>query len=73
MAIRKRKILLHREWMTRSYVVTLGFVFFRLFVGITSAFEIGTIIERLEAASWFCWAFPLIIGEVFIQRKKLFA
>lgn len=73
MAIRKGKIPLHREWMTRSYVVTMGFVFFRLFVGVTSAFGIGTLIERLEGASWFCWAFPLLIGEVFIQRKKLFA
>lgn len=71
-AIRKRKIVLHREWMTRSYIVTMGFVFFRLFVGVTSAFEVGTIFERLEAASWFCWAFPLLIGEIFIQKKKLF-
>ena len=71
-AIRKRKILLHREWMTRSYIVTMGFVFFRIFVGVTTALEVGTLFERLETASWFCWAFPLLIGEIFIQRKKLF-
>ena len=71
-AIRKRKIELHREWMTRSYIVTMGFVFFRLFVGATSALEIGTLFERLEAASWFCWAFPLLLGELIIQKKKLF-
>ena len=70
-AIRKKKITLHREWMTRSYIVTMGFVFFRIFVGATSALEVGTIFERLEAASWFCWAYPLLIGELFIQRKKL--
>ena len=73
LAIRKHKILLHRQWMTRSYIVTMGFVFFRIFVGVTSALEIGTIIERLEAASWFCWAFPLLFGEIIIQRKKIFA
>lgn len=72
LAIRKRKIVLHREWMTRSYIVTMGFVFFRLFVGVSSALEVGTLFERLEAASWFCWAYPLLIGEIFIQRKKLF-
>jgi len=71
-AIQKRKIVLHREWMTRSYIVTMGFVFFRLFVGVTSALEVGTLFERLETASWFCWAYPLLIGEVFIQKKKLF-
>ena len=70
-AIRKRKIVLHREWMTRSYIVTMGFVFFRVFVGVTTAMEVGTLFERLEAASWFCWAFPLLIGEIFIQKKKL--
>jgi uncharacterized membrane protein YozB (DUF420 family) len=71
-AIRKRKIVLHREWMTRSYIVTMGFVFFRLFVGVTTALGVGTLFERLETASWFCWAFPLLIGEIFIQKKKLF-
>ena len=71
-AIQKRKIVLHREWMTRSYIVTMGFVFFRIFVGVTSALEVGTLFERLETASWFCWAYPLLIGEIFIQRKKLF-
>jgi uncharacterized membrane protein YozB (DUF420 family) len=71
LAINKRKIVLHREWMTRSYIVTMGFVFFRLFVGVTSALEVGTLFERLETASWFCWAYPLLIGELFIQRKKL--
>ncbi|MFC4721022.1 DUF2306 domain-containing protein [Geojedonia litorea] len=73
LAIRKQKVLLHREWMTRSYIVTMGFVFFRVFVGITSVFEIGTLFERLEAASWFCWAFPLLFAEISIQRKKLLA
>ena len=73
LAIKKHKLALHREWMTRSYIVTMGFVFFRLFVGITNALEIGTLFERLEAASWFCWAFPLLFGEIIIQRKKLLA
>lgn len=72
-AIKKHKIELHKDWMTRSYVVTMGFVFFRLFVGISSALEIGTLFDRLEAASWFCWAFPLLFLEIILQRKKVFA
>jgi len=58
--------------MIRSYVVTLGFVFFRMFVGVTSAFEVGTLFDRLNAASWFCWAFPLLITEAILQGMKLF-
>lgn len=66
------KILLHSQWMTRSYIVTMSFVFFRVVTAITSYFDIGTPTERLEVASWFSWAFPLLIGEVLIQRKTLF-
>ena len=57
--------------MIRSYVVTLGFVFFRAFVGVTTALEVGTLHERLGAASWFCWAFPLLVTELILQGRKL--
>lgn len=70
-AIRRRLYEQHMEWMIRSYVVTLGFVFFRIFVGISSAFEIGTIIERLGVASWICWSIPLLITEAFLQWRKM--
>ena len=72
-AVRRRRYLQHQEWMIRSYVVTLGFVFFRMFVGITSALEVGTQFDRLNAASWFCWAFPLLITEAVIQGRKIIA
>jgi hypothetical protein len=70
-SIRKRLIAQHQEWMIRSYVVTFAFVHFRIFVGIMEAAGIGTQIERLGAASWFCWAFPLLITEVALQSKKI--
>ncbi len=34
-AINSRAIVQHREWMIRSYVVTLAFVFFRIVVAVT--------------------------------------
>ena len=69
-AIRRAEIQLHREWMSRSFILTTGFIFFRVFITISEYFEIGSASARLEVGSWFCWAFPLIIGEVFIQRKR---
>lgn len=72
LAVRRHMYVQHKEWMIRSYVVTLGFVFFRMFVGVTSALEVGTLFERLTAASWFCWAFPLLITEAIIQGRKMF-
>ena len=72
-AIRRRLIEQHQEWMIRSYVVTFGFVFFRmLFVGLQSA-EVGTLPEQLGASAWFCWSLPLVVTEAFLQGRKVFA
>jgi hypothetical protein len=70
-AIKKRLILQHKEWMIRSYVVTLGFVNFRIFVGILEVAGVGSVVERLNAASWFCWAFPLLVTEAVLQGRKI--
>ena len=71
LAILKKKFIMHMEWMIRSYIVTLGFVFFRLFLGGTIALDIGTMQERLIGAAWICWALPLLLTEVCIQGRKL--
>jgi uncharacterized membrane protein len=71
-AIRNGRTMAHREWMIRSYVTTMGFVFFRAFVGFTEALGLGSgVIERVGAASWFCWAVPLLLTEVLLQQKRV--
>jgi uncharacterized membrane protein len=72
-AIRRGLIHQHQEWMTRSYVVTFAFVTFRIFTGIMQATGVGTLQEELAAASWFCWAVPLLITEAVLQGRKIFA
>lgn len=72
-AIRRRMIEQHQEWMIRSYVVTFGFVFFRMmFLGLQSA-EAGTLPEQLAASAWICWSLPLVVTEAFIQGRKIVA
>ena len=72
-AIRRRLIEQHEEWMIRSYVVTFGFVFFRMaFIGLQAA-EIGTLPEQLAASAWFCWSLPLVVAEAFLQGRKVFS
>ena len=73
LAIRRSLLQQHQEWMIRSYVVTFGFVFFRILVGILQATGTGTLSEQLAAASWFCWAAPLLITEAILQGRKIFA
>jgi hypothetical protein len=70
-AIRKRMISQHQEWMVRSYVTTFAFVTFRFFVGFLQVTGVGTLVEQLNAASWFCWAVPLLITEAIIQGRKV--
>ncbi len=72
-AIRRHLYEQHKEWMIRSYVVTTAFVTFRVFVGVLQATGVGTIVEELTAASWFCWAVPLLINEAILQGRKIMA
>jgi len=72
-AVRRGLLQQHQEWMIRSYVVTFAFVTFRIFAGIMQATGVGTLQEQLGAASWFCWAVPLLITETIIQGRKILA
>lgn len=71
-AVLKRQIVQHKEWMIRSYVVTFGFVFFRLLYESMLALEIATRQEIVSAVSWMCWALPLLITELVLQGRKIF-
>jgi hypothetical protein len=34
---------------------------------------VGSLQEQLAAASWFCWAGPLLVTEAILQGRKIFA
>lgn len=75
-AIRYRNFDQHREWMIRSYVVILAFVFFRALAGSMEAAGIGGSgiagdIARATLAAWCWWAIPLLVTELFLQLPKL--
>ena len=70
LAIRARAIEQHREWMIRSFVVTLAFVLFRaMATGLDMAgfgFD-----ESASFSAWACWAVPLLLLEPWLQWRKL--
>ena len=70
--ILKRKILQHKEWMIRSYVVTFAFVVFRLSSDVLRHYEIVDHPDRGALLSWACWAVPLLFTEVILQYRKTF-
>lgn len=66
-AIRRKQLTQHKQWMVRSYVVTFAFVTFRLLDDAMGAGHILADEERAKLLAWACWAVPLLITEVVIQ------
>ena len=72
LAIRRLLVEQHKEWMIRSYVLTFGFVMFRVVQpALASAgFGIG---DQLTIAAWGCWTIPLLVTELVLQGRKVLA
>lgn len=71
LAIRNGKVALHREWMIKSYVLTLSFVTFRFFEDLLTVMGISSFIERKVLMSWACWAIPFFIAVLVLDVRKL--
>ncbi len=73
LAIRKGQVKLHQEWMVRSYVVTFGFVIYRIIRETLLASYNGPYPEIEAMASWGCWSIPLLITQLVMEGKKVVA
>ena len=69
-AVRLKRISQHKEWMIRSYIVTFGFVTFRILTDVGMMLELGSFPEIAPTNGWLAWVIPLLIGEVVIQWNK---
>ncbi len=71
-AIIKRNISQHKEWMIRSYIVTLSFVTFRILTDNLPFYSWGIGSEQFYPAMvWSGFVIPLLIAEVVLQSKKI--
>jgi hypothetical protein len=73
LAIRRQLIEQHKEWMIRSYVVTFGFVFFRIGAASLAVLDSTSPVQQVGALAWACWALPLVFTEAIIQGRKILA
>jgi len=71
-AIRRKNIAQHKQWMIRSYVVTFAFVTFRIGDDWMNNSGIMSDQQRLAFLAWGCWAVPLLLTEVVLQSKAVF-
>lgn len=70
-AIMLKRIPKHREWMIRSYIITLGFVLFRVLNETTLMRDVmPTFEERGATCIWLSWSVPLFFTEVALQWQK---
>jgi len=67
--IRNVDVVRHREWMIRSYSLTLAAVTLRLYIPLSLiagvSFEVA-----YPVISWACWVPNLIVAELLILRKQ---
>ena len=71
-AIRRKNVEQHRQWMIRSYVVTFAFVTFRLCDDAMHRLQILSDDERSKVLAWACWAVPLLVTELSLQSRAVF-
>lgn len=70
-AVRKRKMIQHKEWMVRSYIVTLAFLaqamLFKIPIIAAQGFA-----EFFPTVVWFSWSVPLFFYQINLsyQQKK---
>jgi Predicted membrane protein (DUF2306) len=69
MAVMRRQFAVHREWMIRSYVVTFGFVLFRLGTRWHVFAGLGHAVQPVMLA-WMCWAVPLLVTDVVLNWRR---
>jgi uncharacterized membrane protein len=72
-AIRRKNIVQHRQWMVRSYVTTFAFITYRLANDLMVAGGLFAYADRQAMLAWGCWAIPLLLTEVLLQAKAVFA
>ena len=69
LAIRRRNVLQHHEWMMRSYAVTFAFVTFRFGVDMLASQGMSAA-DAQAIMAWACWAVPLLMLEPLLQLRK---
>ncbi len=71
LSVMRGRILQHKEWMIRSYVVTFAFVTFRWLDELTIVKNLmPEFAERGPTVIWFSWTIPLLITEIILCWKK---
>lgn len=67
--VRKRKMIQHKEWMARSYIVTLAFLAQAMLFKIPFITALG-FAEFFPTVVWFSWSVPLFLYQFDLSRQQ---
>lgn len=65
----QKKFVLHKEWMTRSYIVTLAFIVSGLTLKYLLSIGFGSFQDISPSLFWMGWSVPLFIYQVILGLK----
>ena len=68
-AAMKKKFILHKEWMMRSYIVTLAFIVSGLALKYLLSIGFGSFEEISPSLFWMGWSVPLFVYQVILGLK----
>ena len=69
LAARNRRFAQHRDWMIRSYVLTIAFVSFRFWLLLALSLGLGDPALVVPVVGWASWIVPLLAVEVLLRRR----
>lgn len=67
----KKRFNIHKEWMIRSYIVTLAFVVSGLIIKIPFVQGLGSFEEISPSLFWMGWSVPLFVYEIVRSSRML--
>lgn len=70
-AIRQRQFEIHKEWMIRAYIVTFGFVTFRVFNDYGPTSHLKPENDLAITLAWASWVVPLFVAEIILQLRRM--
>jgi hypothetical protein len=66
--IRARDLVSHRQWMIRSYSLTLAAVTLRIYLPLSQLLGLP-FSDAYQAVAWVCWVPNLVVAEWIILRR----
>ncbi len=67
-SIRNKKIILHQQWMIRSYALAFAAVTLRLWLPSLTGFLNMEFVDAYRIIAWMCWVPNLIFAEFLVRQ-----